>query len=428
MGSVRSCLAIGCCLGFLASVLEAADAGLVRPVSLQLPSVLRVTRSNSLLPRSNDRPSKLFTLRMVTASGDDAIEFVPPVVVGEPSGRSAPQANDSAGTAGIHESDPFLPPPTESIVPPAPSPAPALSTRPIPLDSFFRDHGDGDSDDEDKLEAPSSRDSFGWIAGTHNNLGMLELDLESIQRVRYDAFSDDKSFKFHLNTPFGARWLSGPDSPDLPPYLFNILISVGATAQVSDRLAFDAVISPGWYSDFSNKGIEAFRLPWHFVSFHKVSDDWQWVLGITDLSRQDIRLLPVAGVIYAPPSGDVRLDLVFPKPKVAWRVCQRKKQELSSWKSGESSGSISINEHEGWLYLAGELGGGSWAISREDRSYDVVTYRDYRLVAGWENRQPKGRASRIEVGWIFGRAVEYQSNNGNYNPPDSLMIRMSTDY
>lgn len=58
----------------------------------------------------------------------------------------------------------------------------------------------------------------------------------------------------------------------------------------------------------------------------------------------------------------------------------------------------------------------------------MVTYRDYRLMCGLESKNERGRAVRIEGGWIFSRSIEYRSDIGNYNPPNSAMIRISADY
>lgn len=433
---MRKCLVIVWLVSMIGSDVSGGDPALRRSESIDLPAAFRSVRRLPIRPSRNPaRTGSTFDLRLVVSSKEDLVEFVPPIRVEQPTDRAGiqsqieanagdPQASieipSETGLPTLADSPEPLPPaPTianEPSVPLIEVPRP-LKIKPIPLDEIFRDNGG--TKDEKKPDFADRRSSLGWIAGNQNNLGITEFDSETLSRVRYQGFGDDNECKFHLDDTFGARWLNGPNSPDLPPYLFNILINVGATIQISDRFAIDAVISPGWYTDFSNKGIEAFRLPWHFVTFTKANDDWQWVLGITDLSRRDIRLLPVAGFIYAPGSGDVQLDLVFPKPKAAWRAFRRDEYKHGNFK---------ISKHEGWVYLAGELGGGSWAISRSDRAYDVVTYRDYRLIAGLESREKNGHASRIEVGWIFGRAVEYMSNNGNYNPPDSLMIRVSSDY
>ena len=207
---------------------------------------------------------------------------------------------------------------------------------------------------------------------------MLELESEPLSRVVY---SPDHTVP-NIGIASGARWLSGPNVTDLPPQLFNILINVGTVFQFNDRVKIDAMLSPGWYTDFSNKGVEAFRLPWHLVSFFQTDSNWQWVLGVTNLARDDIQYLPVLGMIYSSPESDFRLDLVFPRPRVAMKVSETKRESQ-------------------WVYVGGELGGGSWAISRADRAYDVVTYRDFRLMGGLESRTAAGHAVRIEGGWVF---------------------------
>lgn len=281
---------------------------------------------------------------------------------------------------------------------------PVPRKRAVPLDGVLRE--EVPTDDEDDIEKlASTRTSFGWIAGTNDQLGMVEFESQPLSQAVFNTEHQPVA----VGSSFGARWLSGPDITDLPPQLFNILINVGTAFQYNDRVTVDAMISPGWFTDFSNKGVEAFRLPWHLISYFQTDSDWQWVLGVTDLARDDIRYLPVVGMVYSSPESIVRLDLVFPKPRVAMKVSQTPQETQ-------------------WLYLAGELGGGSWAISRADRAYDVVTYRDYRLMCGLESKGARGHAVRIEGGWVFSRSIEYRSDVGNYNPPDSAMVRISADY
>jgi hypothetical protein len=81
-----------------------------------------------------------------------------------------------------------------------------------------------------------------------------------------------------------------------------------------------------------------------------------------------------------------------------------------------------------WFFVSGELGGGSFTIQRTGAVHDIVTLRDYRLMAGWEARGTKRHTCRIEAGWVFNRAVEYASGIGNYNPGDTAIIRIASDY
>jgi hypothetical protein len=263
-----------------------------------------------------------------------------------------------------------------------------------------------EKDDADEEKSPAGDySSFGWIIGGNDRLGMLEWVNRDLAVMNY---SPTEKSTFRVSPGFVMRWLNGPASTDLPPYLFNILIDVGTGFRVNDRWAFDAVITPSWNTDFANKGYKLFRLPWQTVASYKIDDEWKLVMGVTDLAREDIQFLPVGGVTYTPLDGKCQFDLIFPRPKMAWKLSER--------------------DEGRWGYVAGELGGGSFSIQRANTQPDIVTLRDYRLLFGLESRSKKGHASRIEAGWVFGRAVEYQSGIGNYNPGQTAIIRVSSDF
>jgi len=281
--------------------------------------------------------------------------------------------------------------------------ADSLKGAAIPLDGAAQEA----EKEPDKEKAPADgQSSFAWIAGTGNQLGMLEWVDRDLAVVDY-SLSDRATAR--IEPGYAMRWLTGPNTPDLPPYLFSILIDAGIGGQVSDNWNFDAVITPSWNTDFANKSYQLFRLPWQAVNTFKLDDEWKLVLGVADLDREDIHYLPVAGVIYKPLDQSQELNLVFPHPKASWRLKQN-------------------SENSRWCYVSGELGGGSFSIQRPGAIHDIVTLRDYRLVFGLEQRGSKRHATRIEAGWVFGRAVEYASGIGNYNPNSTAMIRLSSDY
>lgn len=279
----------------------------------------------------------------------------------------------------------------------------ALQSQAVPLDGAAAQAEKPAPKEKDPAD---SRSSFAWIAGTGNQLGMLEWVDRDLAVFDY-SLSDRTSMR--IEPGFAMRWLTGPTTTDLPPYLFSIPIDIGAGHQVSDTWSIDMVISPMWNTDFANKSYTLFRLPWQLVNTFTLDDEWKLVLGVTDLDREDIHYLPVAGIRYKPLDGSKDFNLVFPAPKAAWRM------------SRDTEGST-------WGYVAAELGGGSFSIQRPGAIHDIVTLRDYRLLFGWELRGEKRHATRIEAGWVFGRAVEYASGVGNYNPNQTAIIRLSSDY
>ncbi len=420
---MRLWLAIPFLFGATGTVMHAAEWTPHPLTNIAVPQVFQSARIPLRRPNQtpNGRNPSIFGLKAFANSNGNVLRLTalttgatpvsdddPPMESDITESEIVPRAYDESS----HEEQ------LESTFPLPPSGPQRLSQKAVPLDGADRDEKSLEENDDDK-KLSGSYSAFGWIAGSGNRLGMLELDFKPSSRVRFDP--KPRSDSTVIDLEWGAKWLAGPNVTDLPPQLFNVLINVGQRFQVRERLMIDAMISPGWFTDFSNKGVEAFRLPWHLVSYYELNEDWYGVMGVINLARDDIQYLPVIGTVYAPVSGDVRLDLVFPKPRVAWKISDniggRERQK------GRRSQVESL-----WLTLGGELGGGSWAISRADRAYDVVTYRDYRLIAGLESQQKNGATSRLEAGWIFDRSVQYRSNMGNYQPSDSFMVRVSTDY
>lgn len=374
---------------------EPSRVSSLRPLTFRPSNDTLVGRTLSVLAR-HGRPisqssRSTFRLRLVVDSSDPLVDVVESVE------ETTEDTENEAGVATLTLPDTEAAT-DEPIVPPKP-----LSDIAVPIDGAAEKAEREPKKDETK--PATSHFSLGGLIGDRDKLGILELESRGLP-VKID---EHEKSTFDVNFGYAIRWLNGPSVTDLPPQLYTLLIDVAWAFRVDEQWKFDALITPLWNTDFENKTSHAFRLPWHTIVSYQANTDWQWVMGITDLDRRDVRLLPVIGFRYTPPGGTVELDLVFPKPRLAWRPNHDE-------------------EHQCWFYVAGELGGGSWAINRADRSKDIVTLRDLRLLAGLEVRTKKRHAGRLEAGWVFDRAVDYQSGIGDYHPADTAIIRWSSDY
>jgi hypothetical protein len=216
------------------------------------------------------------------------------------------------------------------------------------------------------------RSQTSWLPGGGDQFGMFSI--ESLPSLAQEE-------TWGLVTGMGFHFLSGPVRTDMPPRLFDFQIGGQARNSLTEELRYDVRFVVGAFSDFEGS-----------------------VFGVDYLDRDDVRILPVAGLILTP-RDDLRLELVFPTPRIDWRI------------SPTSS-----------LYLAGEFGGGTWAIERVPDADDVATYRDLKLLFGISTRDSDGSVGGLEIGYVFGRELSYRSGVGDYSLGDAILIRSTTRY
>ncbi|MEX2185770.1 MAG: DUF6268 family outer membrane beta-barrel protein [Pirellulales bacterium] len=212
-----------------------------------------------------------------------------------------------------------------------------------------------------------------------------------------------------LITPkFMVRYLDGPTSPDLPARLYDTSIEFRWLPKLTDRLRLAIAIEPGLHTDFEKSDADAFRTPGHAVAIYDLSPTRQFVFGAMYLDREDISVLPAGGLILKP-NEDWQFDLLFPYPKIASRL----------WADGRT---------EFWHYVAAEFGSGPYSIRRADGRQDVIILSDYRLMYGLEKKKLGGLWSRIEAGYVFGREIEFVSNDPRYQPSPTFLLRAGVQY
>ena len=204
--------------------------------------------------------------------------------------------------------------------------------------------------------------SGGWIdrAGK-DGLGISSLDTSLTVAIPLGSVEN-----LLLITPaFGVDYLDGPANVDMPPRLYNTGLDVMWRKQFNDRWGTMLAVRPGVASDLQTSQ-DAIRITGRALA------TWQWVpdrlsllFGVVYLDRNDISMLPAAGLIWTP-NPDWRMDLIFPRPKLARRLTFLPRQR------------------EDWAYLGGSIGGRTWAVERQSGLADQLTLRDYRLYLGWE--------------------------------------------
>ncbi|WP_166821821.1 hypothetical protein [Thalassoroseus pseudoceratinae] len=239
-----------------------------------------------------------------------------------------------------------------------------------------------------------------WLPGHRDRFGMFSLRSESAgQFSNWENLSLLSGMSFHF--------LNGPVSTDLPSKLFDFDLGLHWNGEVTDGWWANLRVTAGVYSDIEDSARDGWRFPSEAIVFTDWSNDAQAVFGVKYFDRRNLVALPVGGVILRP-DDQLRLELLFPEPRVAWQV------------SEDDDGT------QRWLSLSGQIGGGEWAIERADTDLaDVVTYNDYSLVLGFHRFAPGVIDNMFEIGYVFARDLEYRSGVGNFEPEESIFFRLS---
>ncbi|MEQ1824930.1 MAG: hypothetical protein ABL921_03260 [Pirellula sp.] len=237
--------------------------------------------------------------------------------------------------------------------------------------------------------------AFSYMPGNGDQFGWISFESQPYLKSGYRS-GITNSINMHL--------LAGPDAVPLPPRLFDFSLGYQKRGRVADVLSFDLATSVGVFSDFEDSAREGVRFPGHAVGMLHYSPEADLVFGVDYLSRDDTKLLPVAGISFRPRKFEnLRFDLVFPRPRIDYTFVDQSK-----------------------MYLAGRLGGGTWDIEFPSDANDVMTYRDLQLLLGFEHRNSDGDLTVWEFGYVFDRSLEFRTLVGKTEFDDAFVFRIVT--
>ena len=229
----------------------------------------------------------------------------------------------------------------------------------------------------------------------------------------FDLDADEEGLEIDFGT--GIHFVDGPShiGSDLPPRLFDIFWNTRFKAETDYGFGIDANFKMGLFTDFEDSVREGWRFPGRVLAysdFWTVENTGRIVAGFEYLDLEQTEILPAGGVIFEP-NPDTQIDLYFPRPQIRLRVDQ------------EESG-------DQWLYFRGEYHGSAWAIERTAGNADLVSLTEYRATVGLESipSDKEESSSFLEVGFLFNRDLEYRSGVGNFQPNDTIVIRLGSRY
>jgi hypothetical protein len=205
-------------------------------------------------------------------------------------------------------------------------------------------------------------------------------------------------------------WVVDTPGFNLPATLHDDYLEFHWLAKLNDVWGADLMVTPGWHSDYQNpNGSQAFRLESHAVVVYTWSPTLKIAVGAAYWGRLNANVVPAGGIIWTP-NEDTRFELMTPKPRIAYRFncdpCS-----------------------ERWIYLAGEFGGGQWAIQQAGGVDNILNYSDYRVMLGIEHKSLNLSLNGFaEIGYVFGRQLQYEKNLPDQNLPSTMMARLGLSY
>jgi hypothetical protein len=248
-----------------------------------------------------------------------------------------------------------------------------------------------------------------WLARTgEGGLGMTDLELKSVLALPCPTID----WPMLITPGFAVHYTDGPANVAMPARLYDAYIQFRWLHRFSPEWATDVSLTPSVFSDFEQSSSDGFRLTGHAAAAWTWTPATKVVFGVGYFNRLHVKVLPIGGLIWTP-DEDTAFDLLFPQPKLARRIY---------W-TGQTT-----KEVQDWVYLSAEFGGGTWAIAREGAEPDLLDITDYRLIVGMERKVAGGLEARVEIGYVFGRRVQYRNGDPEFEPNDTVLLRGGVKY
>jgi hypothetical protein len=317
----------------------------------------------------------------------------PRAQLGQPSTAATVKKIETAAETPAEEAD-DEPMPSEASSETAPAESPSILFRPYLAD----------------------RSSLSWTLGSgKNRFNMIDWEARPNPDHLWwlGRWPSSEPAMLFAEIGFNIHWWSGPMSTpaiNLPPRVYDLYADLTWAQKWSDRFITEVRVQPGLYTDFRTTPPDAFRVPGQAVGIFVATPELMLVGGVQHIQRNEVKLLPVAGLLWQPtPSWELRL--LFPEPKIAF--------EMSS-------------SHKVWGYVAAEYGGGRWTYKDDAGHSERVEYSDDRVLFGIEWREdclaklplstPKATAF-LEFGYLFGRQLRFTGPVADFDPKPTWMIR-----
>lgn len=182
---------------------------------------------------------------------------------------------------------------------------------------------------------------------------------------------------------------------NLPEDLYEYSIGLTRIQPINQRWKVLTILGAGMATDGWNQTSDAWQFRGGVLGLYQPNDNWKWTVGAFATGREDLPVIPAVGLVVTP-RPDLEIDLTFPRPAIRHII-----RQSGNWQD--------------LVWAGAGIAGTTWAYERPRYGDDRLTYRDIRVVAGWERRQvPRngmpaaaGNFLRLEIGYAMARELEF---------------------
>ena len=243
--------------------------------------------------------------------------------------------------------------------------------------------------------------SGGWIGGQGaSSLAITEVD--TMMTFVLPLFGEGNYLA--VSPQYSAAYFEGPSVVDLPSKGISGGVDFTWLGSFNETWGGIFGVTPSYNSDTETSNNAIRYIGRGLLSWNYQPEYMKILMGVILVDRRDLTILPAGGLIWTP-NEQMKVDLLFPTPKIAYRS------------------SMTPGIHEDWVYMAGVFGGRTFAVERMAGGSDQLTYADIRLLFGYERIKPGGAGWFFETGLVFDRQLEYWDNTADFKMKEAVVFR-----
>jgi len=215
------------------------------------------------------------------------------------------------------------------------------------------------------------------------NLSMWEVDAGFTGKSNVNP-----RFELSWGLNYSLKDIHAPQAAQLPSSLHRLALNIGGLYKVSEALSVGFTASPGLSSDFNAVGSSDIRSPVGLYVRRQMSPRLALTGGVVyAIGNEELQVLPIVGATYKP-SEVWTFSLGFPRTGIT----------MKPDKGAE-------------YYLGAEFSAGEYRLHDASIGARVISYRDYRAIAGAEWALHPSIKLGIAGGYSFGRKFVFQDSS-----------------